>query len=114
MTCKRQQKIMEGLVICGNLDPVTVFLQGTPEDVYQGVIANAKAGGSRWISAGGCEIPDETAHRESQSTKPSIARSGSQGMTDPYKKISMKPQAISMAALWRNKTRRLDASSNAA
>lgn len=51
---------MAGLVICGNLDPVTVFLQGTPEDVYQGVLANAKAGGSRWISAGGCEIPDET------------------------------------------------------
>ena len=51
---------MAGLVICGNLDPVTVFLQGTPEDVYQGVIANAQAGGSRWISAGGCEIPDET------------------------------------------------------
>ena len=51
---------MAGLVICGNLDPVTVFLQGTPEDVYQGVLANAKSGGSRWISAGGCEIPDET------------------------------------------------------
>ena len=51
---------MDGLVICGNLDPVTVFLQGTPEDVYQGVLANAKSVGARWISAGGCEIPDET------------------------------------------------------
>lgn len=57
---QRAKEEMEGLVVCGNLDPVTVFLQGTPEDVYQGVIANAKAGGPRWISAGGCEIPDET------------------------------------------------------
>ena len=51
---------LDGLVVCGNLDPVTIFLQGKPEDVYQGVLANAKAGGSRWISAGGCEIPDDT------------------------------------------------------
>lgn len=51
---------LDGLVVCGNLDPVAIFLHGKPEDVYQGVLANAKTGGSRWISAGGCEIPDDT------------------------------------------------------
>jgi uroporphyrinogen decarboxylase len=51
---------LDGLVVCGNLDPVRIFLQGTPDKVYQGVLANARAGGPRWISAGGCEIPDNT------------------------------------------------------
>jgi uroporphyrinogen decarboxylase len=48
------------MLICGNLDPVAVMLHGTPEQVRQGVLANAAAGGSRWISAAGCEIPDHT------------------------------------------------------
>jgi len=47
-------------VVCGNLDPVAVFLNGTEAQVRQGVHENAAAGGSRWISAGGCEIPDDT------------------------------------------------------
>jgi MtaA/CmuA family methyltransferase len=51
-------RLLEGQVVCGNLDPVSIFLQGTPEQVRQGVLANAAAGGGRWISAGGCEIPD--------------------------------------------------------
>ena len=49
-----------GLAVCGNLDPVAVFLQGDTERVRQGIFANATAGGSRWISAGGCEIPEDT------------------------------------------------------
>jgi MtaA/CmuA family methyltransferase len=51
---------LDGLAVCGNLDPVAVFLQGTPDQVREGVFANAAAGGPRWISAGGCEIPDQT------------------------------------------------------
>lgn len=51
---------LEGLVVCGNLDPVSIFLQGTPAQVRLGVLANAAAGSPRWISAGGCEIPDGT------------------------------------------------------
>jgi MtaA/CmuA family methyltransferase len=51
---------LSGLVVCGNLDPVAVFLQGTPEQVRQGVLNNAQAAGRRWISAAGCEIPDQT------------------------------------------------------
>jgi uroporphyrinogen-III decarboxylase len=51
---------LSGLVVCGNLDPVAVFLQETPEQVRQGVLNNAQAAGRRWISAAGCEIPDQT------------------------------------------------------
>lgn len=51
---------MEGVLVCGNLDPVSVLLQGDPERVRHGVFANAAAGCRRWISAGGCEIPDQT------------------------------------------------------
>jgi MtaA/CmuA family methyltransferase len=47
-------------IVCGNLDPVAVFLQGTPERVRQGVFANAAAANPYWISAAGCEIPDRT------------------------------------------------------
>jgi MtaA/CmuA family methyltransferase len=51
---------LEGLVVCGNLDPVSIFLQGTPDQVRAGVFSNAAAGSPRWISAAGCEIPDHT------------------------------------------------------
>jgi MtaA/CmuA family methyltransferase len=51
---------LEGALVCGNLDPVAVFLYGSMEQVRLGVRANAVAGGPRWISAGGCEIPDHT------------------------------------------------------
>lgn len=52
---------MRDVVVCGNVDPVAVFLQGTPAQVREAVRANAAAvGGARWVSAAGCEIPDET------------------------------------------------------
>jgi MtaA/CmuA family methyltransferase len=46
--------------VCGNIDPVAVLLQSTPEQVRDAVLANAAAGGTRWISAAGCEVPDAT------------------------------------------------------
>ena len=49
-----------GLTVCGNLNPVSIFLQGSPDQVRDGVRANAAAGSPFWISAGGCEIPDQT------------------------------------------------------
>ncbi|NJC96748.1 MAG: uroporphyrinogen decarboxylase, partial [Anaerolineae bacterium] len=52
--------MLDPALVCGNLDPVAIFLQGSTEQVMQGVRANATAGGARWISAGGCEIPDNT------------------------------------------------------
>jgi MtaA/CmuA family methyltransferase len=49
-----------GAIVCGNIDPVKVLLQGTPGQVREGVRANAAAGRRRWISAAGCEVPDGT------------------------------------------------------
>jgi len=46
--------------LCGNFNPVTVMLQGTPAEVEQAVLTCAGLGGSRWFCGAGCEIPDET------------------------------------------------------
>jgi MtaA/CmuA family methyltransferase len=59
---KQARQALGDLIICGNLDPVSVFLQGDPQKVTAGVRANIEAAAPRWISAGGCEIPDKTAH----------------------------------------------------
>lgn len=51
----------EGKVaLCGNFNPVSVMLQGTPEEVYQASFNCLKQGGARSISGAGCEIPDGT------------------------------------------------------
>jgi MtaA/CmuA family methyltransferase len=47
-------------VLCGNYNPVSVLLQGTQETVAQAVKDCAKIGGSRYISAAGCEVPRDT------------------------------------------------------
>jgi MtaA/CmuA family methyltransferase len=57
---RRAVGCLGGAVVCGNIDPVAILLQGTPEQVRDGVRANAAAGGRRWISAAGCEVPDGT------------------------------------------------------
>ncbi len=57
---RRAVEHFDGAVVCGNIDPVAILLQGTPEQVREGVRANAAAGGRRWISAAGCEVPDGT------------------------------------------------------
>jgi MtaA/CmuA family methyltransferase len=57
---QKAAEILGEITICGNLDPVSVFLQGTPFQVRQGVFANAAAAAPHWISGGGCEIPDGT------------------------------------------------------
>ncbi|MFP4345445.1 MAG: uroporphyrinogen decarboxylase family protein [Anaerolineales bacterium] len=50
------------LSLCGNFDPVTVMLQGTPQEVYEATLRCMRAGGPRSFSAAGCEIPDGTPH----------------------------------------------------
>ncbi len=47
-------------VICGNINPVTVMLQGTPEDVIAGTLECRRKGGARFIGMAGCEVPDST------------------------------------------------------
>ena len=51
-----------GPAICGNFDPVGIMLQGTEEDVRRATLKALEEGGSRSISAAGCEIPDGTPH----------------------------------------------------
>ena len=45
---------------CGNFDPVSVMLQGTPEDVAAATDHCMAIGGPRSFSAAGCEIPMHT------------------------------------------------------
>lgn len=46
-----------GPALCGNMDPVRILMQGTEEEVNQATWRCLEAGGSRCISAAGCEIP---------------------------------------------------------
>lgn len=46
----------------GNVDPVAVMLQGTPEKVYEATRYCMRLGGPRAISGAGCEVPDGTPH----------------------------------------------------
>ncbi len=46
--------------VSGNYDPVAVMLQGTPESIDRAVRECADVGGSRYISAAGCEVPKFT------------------------------------------------------
>jgi uroporphyrinogen decarboxylase len=42
---------------CGNINPMSMFLKGTPEQVYAATQQCADIGGPHGFSAGGCEIP---------------------------------------------------------
>ena len=55
-----EQVLGEGPALCGNFDPVSVMLQGSPADVRRAVVECLDIGGSRCFSGAGCEIPDET------------------------------------------------------
>lgn len=50
------------VVLMGNLDPVRVVRDGTPDSVYEAVAACHAAAGERFIVAAGCEIPRDTPH----------------------------------------------------
>ena len=45
---------------CGNMDPVSIFLQGKPDTVFADTQRALSEGGARCLSAAGCEIPDGT------------------------------------------------------
>jgi len=47
-------------VLCGNLDPVRVLKQGTPESVAAAVAACHREAGERFIVGAGCEVPRGT------------------------------------------------------
>jgi hypothetical protein len=54
------ERFGERVSFCGNVDPVAVMLQGTPEKAYAATSGCMRIGGSRAISRAGCEIPDGT------------------------------------------------------
>lgn len=54
------ETIGDRAAVCGNFDPVRVMLQGSPDQVRAATNACYQVGGPRWLSAGGCEIPDGT------------------------------------------------------
>ena len=60
--------------VCGNQDPVTLMLQGTPDAVRAATSACMAAGGARSISAAGCEIPDGTPHENLIAQAEALAR----------------------------------------
>lgn len=49
-------------VLLGNVDPVRVVLDGSPEQVYAAVQACHDEAGPRYIVGAGCEIPRDTPH----------------------------------------------------
>jgi MtaA/CmuA family methyltransferase len=46
--------------ICGNVDPISVMLEGTPEDVRQASLRCIEDAGMPFILSAGCEIPVAT------------------------------------------------------
>ena len=54
-------KTLEGIsAVCGNIDPVTVMLQGSGEDIRSAVRACVQAGNKTTLISGGCETPPLT------------------------------------------------------
>ena len=47
-------------VLLGNIDPVRVLRDGTPESVYQAVAQCHREAGDRFIVGAGCEVPRDT------------------------------------------------------
>jgi MtaA/CmuA family methyltransferase len=48
-------------VLLGNIDPVRVLRDGTPESVYAAMAACHRQAGPRYIAGAGCEVPRDTA-----------------------------------------------------
>ena len=55
-----REKMGPGQVLLGNLDPVRVLKNGTPESVYEAVGECHRQAGERFIVGPGCEVPRET------------------------------------------------------
>lgn len=54
------QQFGDQVSFLGNVDPVAIMLQGTPEKVYAATQYCMTVGGPRSISGSGCEVPDGT------------------------------------------------------
>jgi MtaA/CmuA family methyltransferase len=54
------EKYADRVSFCGNVDPVAIMMQSTPEKVYVATQHCMTVGGLRSISGAGCEVPDGT------------------------------------------------------
>ncbi len=55
-----RQRVGEEATLCGNFDPSSVLLQGTPQAVARAAEACIQDGGQRFILMPGCEVPPGT------------------------------------------------------
>jgi MtaA/CmuA family methyltransferase len=55
-----REKMGPGQVLLGNLDPVRVLRDGTPDSVYEAVRECHRQAGDRFIVGPGCEVPRDT------------------------------------------------------
>ncbi len=61
-----REKMGPEQVILGNLNPVKVLKDGTPESVYEAIGECHREAGGRFIVGPGCEVPRETPHANLQ------------------------------------------------
>jgi len=55
-----REKMGPDQIILGNIDPVAILRNGTPEGVIRSVADCHRAAGSRFIVGAGCEVPRDT------------------------------------------------------
>jgi MtaA/CmuA family methyltransferase len=55
-----REKMGPHQVLLGNIDPVAVLRNGTPDDVYNRLLECSRQAGPRYIIGAGCEIPRDT------------------------------------------------------
>lgn len=48
------------IALCGNIDPVAVLKDSTPERITAAMLACKAAGGPNWLGQPGCEVPRDT------------------------------------------------------
>jgi len=55
-----REKMEPGQILLGNIDPVSVLRDSTPEKIYQAVEQCHKEAGSNFVVGAGCEVPRDT------------------------------------------------------
>jgi uroporphyrinogen-III decarboxylase len=55
-----RQQMGPDQVLAGNIDPVAVLRNGSPESIREAIAECHRQAGSRYIVAAGCEVPRDT------------------------------------------------------
>ncbi len=55
-----RQKLGPDVCLAGNFDPVTVLLEGNPEEIKKHIKEEAEQAGAKYMICPGCEVPPET------------------------------------------------------